>query len=113
VARCAGTLPSSQSLRAQAKGPRGPVDDADKEVVSQWKQNDYADGRQDGLESRVGQVGKEIVTAEGDQGEEDELAGDVADSASERMAPTADQAAVDGQHVDRAHCRRRTHEKCG
>jgi hypothetical protein len=29
------------------------------------------------------------------------------------MAPTADQAAVDGQHVDRAHCRRRTHEKCG
>ena len=96
-------------------GPQGLLDGADKEVDPQRKQDDDADARQDGPESRVGQIGKEIVTAEEDQGEEDEVAGDGADSAGEGMAPTADQAAADGQHVDRAHGRgrRQSHEKCG
>ena len=102
-ARCAGTVPSSQLLRALAVGPQGLLDGADKEVDPQRKQDDYADARQDGPESRVGQVGKEIVTAEEDQGEEDQVAGDGADSAGEGTAPTADHAAADGQHVDRAH----------
>jgi len=40
-------------------GPQGLLDGADKEVDPQRKQDDYADGRQDGLERRVGQVRKE------------------------------------------------------
>ena len=39
-------------------GPQGFLDGADKEVDPQRKQDDHADGREDGLESRVGQVGK-------------------------------------------------------
>jgi hypothetical protein len=42
-------------------GPHGLFDGVDKEVDSQRKQDDYADGRQDALERRVGQVGKKIV----------------------------------------------------
>ena len=56
---------------------------------------------------RVGQVGKEIVTAKENQREEEKLAGDGADSAGDGMAPTTDQAAADGQHVDGTHGRRR------
>jgi len=48
-------------------GPQGFLDGADKEVEPQRKQDDYADGRKDGLKSRIGQVGKDIVTAEEDQ----------------------------------------------
>ena len=96
-------------------GPQGFLDGADKEVDPQRQQNDHADGLQDSPESRVGQVGEEIVAAEKDQGEEDQVAGDGADSAGEGTAPTADHAAADGQHVDRAHRggRRQSHEKCG
>ena len=97
------------------EGAQGILDGADKEVDPQWEQNDDADGLQVGLDRRVGQVGKEVVTSEEDQREEDEIARDRTDSAGEGMAPTADQAAADGQHVDRAHrrCRRQSHQKCG
>ena len=96
-------------------GSQGFLDGADKEVEPQRQQDDHADGREDGPESRVGQVGEEIVAAEEDQGEEDQVAGDGADSAGEGTAPTADHAAADGQHVDRAHRRgrRQSHEVCG
>jgi hypothetical protein len=95
--------------------PQWFLDDADKEVEPQRKQNYPADGREDGMESRAGQVGEEIVTAEERQGEEDQVAGDRADSAGEGMVPTTDHAAADGQHVHRAHRRgrRQTHEVCG
>ena len=68
--RCAGTVPVP-AFAGSSVGPQGFLDGADKEVEPQRQQDDYADSRQDGLESRVGQVGKEIVTAEEDQGEED------------------------------------------
>ena len=58
-------------LASAGVGPQGLLDGADKEVDPQRKQDDYADGRQDGLERRVGQVGKEVVTPEEDQREED------------------------------------------
>ena len=102
-------------LASAGIGPQGVLDGADKEVDPQRKQDDYADGRQDGLERRVGQVGKEVVPSEEDQREEDQIAGDGADSAGQGMAPTADHAAADGQHVDRAHRRgrRQSHQECG
>ncbi|MGA2608713.1 MAG: hypothetical protein ABSH01_14815 [Terriglobia bacterium] len=55
------------------------------------------------------------MTAEENQGEEDRVAGDGADSAGEGVAPTTDYAAADGQHVERAHRRggRQSHEVCG
>lgn len=77
-------------------GPQGFLDGADQEVEPQRKQDDHADGREDGLESRVRQVGEEIATAEEDEAEEDQVAGDGTDSAGEGMAPAADHAAADG-----------------
>ena len=95
-------------------GPQGFLDGAEKKVDPQRKQDDHADGREDGLESRIGQVGEEIFTTEEGQGEEDQVSGDRTDSAGEGMAPPADHAAADGQHVDRAHrrCRSQSHEVC-
>ena len=112
--RCAGTVLLSQRLRALV-GSQRFLDGPDKEVDPQRQQDDHADGLQDSLEIWVGRVGEEIVTAEEDQGEEDQVAGNGADCAGEGAAPTADHAAADGQHVDRAHRRgrRQPHEKCG
>jgi len=45
-------------------GPQGFLDGADKEVDPQRKQDDHADGREDGPESRAGQVGEEIGAPE-------------------------------------------------
>jgi hypothetical protein len=42
-------------------GPQGLLDGADNEVDPERKQDDRAEGRQDGLERRVGQIGKEVV----------------------------------------------------
>src|ERR1039458_9268625 len=83
-------------LASASVGPHGFLDGADKKVDPQRKQDDYADGRQDGLEPRVGQVGEEVVTAEKDHREEDEIASDGANAAGEGMAPTADHAAAGG-----------------
>ena len=58
-------------LASAGVGLQGILGGADKEVDPQRKQDDYADGRQDGLERRVGQVGKEVVPPEEDQREED------------------------------------------
>ena len=51
-------------LASAGVGPQGVLDGADEEVDPQRKQDNYADGRQDGLERRVGQVGEEIMTPE-------------------------------------------------
>jgi len=51
--------------------PQGVLDGADKEVDPQGKQNNYADGRQDVLERRVGQIGKEVMTPDEDHREKD------------------------------------------
>jgi hypothetical protein len=83
------------------------LDGADKEVEPQRQEDDYAEGREDGLKSRGGQVGEEVATAEEDQREEEQVAGGRADCAGQGAAPTADHAATDGQHVDRAHRRGR------
>ena len=58
-------------LASAGVGPQGLLDGADKEVDPQRKQDDCADGGQDGPEHRVGYVGKEVVTPEEDQREED------------------------------------------
>lgn len=67
------------------------------------------------MERRVGQIGKEVVPPDEDHREKDEIAGDGTDSAGEGMAPTADHAAADGQHVNGAHRRgrRQSHQECG
>lgn len=52
------------ALAGSSVGPQGFLDGADKEVGPQRKQDDHTDGREDGPENRVGQVGEEIVTSE-------------------------------------------------
>ena len=103
------------AFASSGMGPQWFLDGADKEVNPQRKQDDHAHGREDDPESRVAEVGEEIVTAEEDQGKEDQVAGDGTDCAGEGAAPTADHAAADGQHVDRAHrgSGRESHEERG
>jgi hypothetical protein len=67
-------------LASASIGPHGILDGADKEVDPKRKQDDYADGRQDGLERRVGQIGKEVMPPEENHRKKDEIAGDGADS---------------------------------
>ena len=102
-------------LASTGKGPHGVLDGADKDVDPKRKQDDYADGLQDGLERGVRQVRKEVVPPDEDDRKKDEIAADGTDSTGEGMAPTADQTAADGQHVNRAHRRgsRQSHQECG
>jgi len=60
-----------QVLASAGVCPQGILDGPDKEVDPQRKEDYYADGRQDGLKRRVGQIRKEVVTPEEDQREED------------------------------------------
>src|SRR5271157_38209 len=94
-------------LAGAGVGPQRFLDGVEKRVEPQRKQDDYADGLEDGPNSRVGQVGENIVAAQEDQGEEDQVASDGADATGDSVAPTADNPAADGQHVDGAHRRRR------
>ena len=58
VARCAGDGALVPAFASAGVGPQGFLDGADKEVEPQRKQDDHADGREDSLESRFGQVGR-------------------------------------------------------
>src|SRR5271165_4219555 len=75
-------------LASAGVGPQGLLDGADKEVDPQRKQDDYADGCQDGRGGRVGEVGKELVPSREDQRKEDQTPGEGPDPAGEGMSPT-------------------------
>jgi len=76
-------------LASAGAGPQGIFYGVDTEVDSQRKQDDHSDGLEDGLEHRVEQVAKKVVTPEKNKRQEDNVACAGANSAGERMAPTA------------------------
>jgi hypothetical protein len=95
------------TLASAGVGPQGLLDRANEEIDSQRQQDDQANTRQNGLQSRVGQIGKKIMTAEQNEREEREFASDGTGTPGKRVAPASDQSAANGQHVDWAHGRRR------
>jgi hypothetical protein len=65
------------------------VDSAERGSLARSAGDDDAEGRQNRLERRIGQVGKEVVTPEKDQREQNQITGHGANPAGESMVPTS------------------------